>query len=339
MKVVLSLVAIAVFLLGCGDDVEAVTPPDASTDGSTHDGDVTGDDAAIADAEVDGGEAALDPAGNEHRPEGIAHCYTALSSSHEATRAFWVVFANAQLEERAAVTAGLAEAAETYPEEEEFALLHGLAALWRLAEPTEAEVDDMAGLIVAATTARSELERAYELCPTDHRLPAWLGPILVNTGKALGSDATIEEGLAVLQQGIDHYPSFVLFSKLLIFAQEPKDDPDFQGALDALTENMMVCGAQDPACSNHPRAAHNREGAGVFMGDVLAKSGDRQAALDTYESVLEEADYASWSYQALLEARIATLDERISSFDNDDASDDFESAWSSTYQCSICHRQ
>lgn len=55
--------------------------------------------------------------------------------------------------------------------------------------------------------------------------------------------------------------------------------------------------------------------------------------------MLEDADYASWSYQALLEACIATLDERIASFNNDDASDDFESAWSSTYQCSICHRQ
>jgi hypothetical protein len=334
----LLLVAILGALAGCDSSDEVITdaslPLDAGEDAALEDAGQLQDAGELEDA----GPLLIEAQGNEHRPEGIAHCYTELSSSHDATQAFWVVFTNGRFEERDAVTAGLADAAEMYPDEEEFALLHGLAALWRLAEPTADEEDDMAGLIAAATTARSELERAYELCPTDHRLPAWLGPIIVNTGRAIGDDATIDQGLEVLQQGIDNYPSFVLFSKLLIFAQEPKDDPSFQGALEALTENEMVCELADPACSNHPRAAHNREGASIFMGDVHAKAGDREAALEAYERILDEPDYASWDYRALLEDRIAMLDERIASFDNADAADDFKSAWSSTYQCSICHK-
>lgn len=333
------VISIVVALIGCESSDEATLdasrPLDASEDAAQQDASGLEDAGRL---EEDAGPELIAAQGNEHRPEGIAHCYTTFSSAHEATQAFWVAFTKARFEERDAVTAGLAEAAEMYPDEEEFALLHGLAALWRLAEPTAAEVDDMSGLIAAATTARSELERAYELCPTDHRLPAWLGPIIVNTGRAIGNEATIEEGLAVLQQGIDNYPSFVLFSKLLIFSQEPKDDPDFQSALEALTENEMVCELADPACSNHPRAAHNREGASIFMGDVHAKAGDRQAALQAYERILDEPDYPSWSYGALLEERIDTLDARIASFDNDDDSDDFASAWSSVYQCSICHQ-
>lgn len=331
------VLSVLVVLVGCESSEEARR--DASGDPDSGHPDAGELDAGdTADAAADAGPELILPEGNAQRPDGIAHCYTEFSSTHDATQAFWVTFTNARFEERDEVTEGLAEAAEQYPDEEEFALLHGLAALWRLAEPMPDEEADMAGLITAATTARSELERAYELCPTDHRLPAWLGPIIVNTGRAIGDQATIDEGLDVLQQGIDTYPSFVLFSKLLIFAQDHEDSDEFQGALDALMENIMVCGDEDPACNNNPRAVHNREGALVFMGDVLAKSGDRTMALETYELALSEPDYGTWDYQEMLEERIEMLDARIASFDNDDAEDDFLSAWSSTYQCSVCHK-
>lgn len=277
-------------------------------------------------------------AGNEHRPPGVALCYSALADAHPATAAFWTAFGGGVLEDRAAAITALADATKEFPEEEELALLSGLANLWRVAEPLPDQVDDMAGLGAAALTARSELERAYALCPTDHRIPAWLGPVLVNTGRAFGDQATIDEGLAVLQQGIEHYPSFVLFSKLLIYADRPKDDPDFQNALDALNENTAVCSPSDPACSNHARAVHNVEGASVFLGDVLTKAGEKQRALDTYAYAKDAAEYGEWDYQELLEARITDLDARSASYDNDDPSDDADAIWTSDQQCSVCHR-
>lgn len=273
------------------------------------------------------------------RPQGVALCYSETSSTHPATNAFWEAMRGGRLEDRAAVTEQLKAAGEEYPDEEELALLSGLVNLWRLAEPMPSQLDDTSGLIEAALASRRELERAYALCPTDHRIPAWLGPVLVNTGRRTNSQETIDQGLAVLQQGIDAYPGFVLFSKLLIYASRPKTDPDFQLAVSALEENVAVCNDRDPGCVNRPHAAHNIEGAGVFLGDTYAKAGNKAGALQWYRSAMDAAEYGEWDYQALLADRIATLDDRIAAFDTEESEDDPVSAWSDTNQCSICHRQ
>jgi hypothetical protein len=295
-----------------------------------------------SDDEKQAADDPLDPgvaAGNENRPAGVAHCYTTFSSQHEATRAFWIAFRAGDLEGRAAATAGLAEAAQAYPDEEEFALLNGLSNLWRVAEPTAAELSDTTSFVQAALTSKTELERAYALCPTDHRVPAWLGPVLVNMGRATNDQASIDQGLAVLQQGIDNYPSFVLFSKLLIYADFPRDDPSFQNALDAVTENVSVCTGSDPACTNHKHAAHNIEGASVFLGDVYVKAGNKPSALTSYDLSHTSASFDEWNYQATLEDRLTNLDTRLTAFASTDTADDPQSIWQSNYQCSICHVQ
>src|SRR6185503_1971547 len=135
-------------------------------------------------------------------------CYSEMAENHPATIAFWKALENGSLTDRAAVTDGLKTALDQHPDEEEFALLHGLANVWRLGEPLPSEAGDQAGLITTVTAARASLEDAYALCPTDHRIAAWLGPIIVNWGRALGDQASIDLGLKVLQQGIDAYPSF-----------------------------------------------------------------------------------------------------------------------------------
>jgi tetratricopeptide (TPR) repeat protein len=236
--------------------------------------------------------------------------------------------------------ADLTAAAAEHPGEEQFALLLGLAYLWRIAEPLPDEDGDLALVAEAATKARAELERAYALCPTDHRIPAWLGPILVNTGRALGDDSVVEEGLSVLQQGIDHYPSFVLFSKLLVYADQPATSSAFQMALAAVEENTGDCASgsvQDPACTNSAMAWHNVEGASVFMGDVLAKAGKKAEALAAYEGALASPGWSTWQWQPVLGARIADIHARVASFADDDPANDAVSAWQQQDQCSICH--
>ncbi len=273
------------------------------------------------------------------RPEGVSLCYTELADNHPATKAFWDALGANDHDARAAAIAGLDAAASDHPDEEELALLRGLAHLWRLAEPLPGEATDQAIMVQSALASRQALERAYELCPTDHRIPAWLGPVLVNTGRAVGNQGMVDEGLAVLQQGIDHYPSFVLFSKLLIYANEPSTDPNFQQALDAVFDNEDACAKTplDPACINSAHAAHNVEGAMVFMGDVFAKGDRREDALRYYNRAKEDADYATWDFQALLDDRIATIDSRVAAHQNADPSDDPAVAWASDIQCALCH--
>lgn len=287
-----------------------------------------------------------DAASEETRPEGVALCYTELSSSHPAVAEHWAALSGGHLDDRAKVIASLEEAAAAHPDEEEFALLLGLASLWRIAEPLPSEEGDLAGLLQAATVAQGELERAYELCPTDHRIPAWLGPLLVNMGRAQGDQAQIQEGLEVLERGIGHYPAFVLFSKLLIYADLPASDPDFVMALEALEANLDYCAGDgplglsgDPACTNHSRAHHNIEGASIFLGDVFAKAGRRDSALRIYEVAMSAPGYAGWQWRDLLAERISIIDDRISRYGNGDPTDDPDSIWNTTFQCSLCHRE
>ena len=278
-------------------------------------------------------------AGATIRPAAVKLCYTEMAENHPATVAFWKALDQGSVADRAAVIAELKTAADQYPNEEEFALLHGLANVWRLGEPLASEAGDQAGLIATVTAARASLERAYELCPTDHRIPAWLGPIIVNWGRAISDQASVDLGLKVLQQGIDAYPSFVLFSKVLVYADRPKADPDFQQALAAIDANVDSCKPGDPACGNTSRVPHNIEGAMIFLGDTYAKAGQKDRAVDRYQSITKESTYPEWDYQALLADRLATLDTRIKAFETPDAADDPVSAWNDSNQCSICHKR
>jgi len=276
------------------------------------------------------------PAG---RPDGVALCYSPAANEHPAVLAFEAALRSGNRAVRADRIAALDAAVKATPNEEKLHLFLGLAHLWRLAEPLPGE-DAPAMQAPSAIGARDHLERAYELCPTDHRIAAWLGPVLVRFGRALNDQPTIDRGLAVLDRGIAHYPSFVLFSKLLVFADLPHDAPDFVKAVDAVFQNVHACGATpaDPACTN-ATVPHNAEGAGLFLGDALAKGGHRAEAEAAYRAAAEGPAFASWSFQAELSARTANLDDRIARLRNTDPADDPAVAWQSTTQCMVCHQQ
>lgn len=272
------------------------------------------------------------------RPDGVALCYTPAGNSHPAVIAFDTALRAGDRAQRADRITDLEMAAKAMPDDEKVNLFLGLAQLWRLAEPlpTETDVGTQAN---AAIGARDHLQKAYDLCPTDHRIAAWLGPVLVRFGRALNDQATVDKGLAVLDQGIAHYPSFVLFSKLLVFADLPYDAPEFVKAVDAVFENIDACGKtpSDPACTN-ATVPHNAEGAGLFLGDALAKGGHRAEADKAYRDTTLGPAFASWSFQADLSARTANLDDRIAKLRNSDPADDPPVAWQATTQCVYCHQ-
>lgn len=281
----------------------------------------------------------------DQRPPGVALCYTPLAGKHPATLAFWDALGGGKPEARADAISQLQTAVLTYPKEEELALLLGLANLWRVAEPLASEANDQSGMIQAALAAQSNLQTAITLCPTDYRIDAWLAPVLVQEGKALGVQSTVDQGMQDLQQGIEHYPSFVLFSKLLVYADRPASDPDFQQALQAVIDDLGACGdpatSPDPACRDTPHAAHNVEGAAVFLGDVYAKAGRKSDALKVYGGAKTGPAYASWAFKDLLGQRIATIDARIAAAaaPADAGTSGVVNIWDSNIQCTICHQQ
>jgi hypothetical protein len=297
-----------------------------------------------SDEETPPAPAAAAPSVASKRPEGVEVCYSDLSAAHPATETFWVALSTGNRAARNDAIAALDAAAKEHPAEEQLALLLGLAHLWRLAEPLPAETSDLEVQLESATKSRSELERAYALCPTDHRIPAWLGPVMVRTGRVLGDQSLIDQGLAVLQQGIDNYPEFVLFSKLLVFADEPPGSPDYQHALSAVEDNMAACGdvihapSSDPACANGGTAVHNIEGAAVFLGDAFAKGGKKDRARSVYTQAKSGPGYAAWPFKAIIDERLANLDVRIAAYGTADVTDDPSAMWLEPTQCAVCHQ-
>lgn len=277
------------------------------------------------------------------RPAGVALCYTPLAEEHPATVAFREALLQDNRTARASAIAGLDAAANASPQEEAFALMLGLAHLWRLADPLPEEAKDPSTFIVSGLGAKNSLERARALCPTDYRIPAWLGPVLVNAGRALNNQDTVAEGFKVLQEGIDHYPSFVLFSKLLVYADRPASDPDFQQALQAVVANADACGdinvTRDPACRNSGAAPHNEEGSVLFLGDVYTKAGRKADALRVFEEARGRPGYASWGFQRQLADRIAALDARAAALGDADLANDPEVIWRAGAQCAVCHKR
>ena len=278
------------------------------------------------------------------RPAGVALCYSTASSSHPAVTHYWDAMRSGDSKKRTAAISELAAAAAAAPNEEEFALLNGLANLWRVAEPTLLESINPFLTLDSVDKAGKELERAYALCPTDHRITAWLAPIKIRMGRMANDSALVDQGMALLNRGIAHYPGFVLFSKFLVYADLPASDPEFAKAVDAVRENAVYCGtpatglSRDPACRNHPRAAHNIEGSAVFLGDMYAKAQDRTAALAAYQSAKATETWDTWDYRDLLEKRISELDARMAAAATPATGDDLQPAWASQIQCSLCHR-
>lgn len=258
---------------------------------------------------------------------------------HPATVMFETTLRAGDRSARAASIDALDAAVAALPNEEQLHLFLGLAHLWRLAEPLPGE-DSLLTQLGDATAARDQLKRAYELCPTDHRIAAWLGPILVQFGRRLNDTNQVNEGLMILDQGIAAYPSFVLFSKLLVYADSPRESPEFQAAFDAVVANADACNQTplDPACTN-ATVPHNREGGLLFMGDALVKALKRDEAEATYTALTSEPGYATWQFQAVATDRMQNLDARIALYSNTSTTDDPVAAWTATNQCALCHSQ
>ena len=289
--------------------------------------------------------------GNDAAP--VWACRTEFGENHEATQLFWTALRADDKSARNDVIESLSSAMELHPEEEIFPLLHGLASLWVVAEPLPEEDGDLGLQGLHAMNARSSLEIAWDLCPGDYRITAWLGPILVNTGRFMQDEAMIEEGLAILDTGIENYPEFVLFSKLLTYADEDVNSPEFQNAFEAVRDNTSACGGEeigsddeviiesnfeDPACSNHFRAAHNVEGSAIFVGDVYLKAGDYKTAERVYTQGLATVDASNWLYQSLLEERLDDLEKFRAEAPTREGKDGMGWIWRSQVQCAVCHR-
>jgi len=198
---------------------------------------------------------------------------------------------------------------------------------------------DAAAMGMLAGGVLTHLQGAQETCPTDSRIAAWLGPVLVRMGRLTGNETVRMQGMTILEEGAEKNPEFVLFSLAMVLADEPVGSPAFERAVDALRDNISVCGAasSDPACTNGPRAAHNIQGSSIFMGDLFARAGDIDSARAFYESARTTPGYDTWNDQAMLEERLTNLEMRVAFSQDADPTNDPLMVTSTSHACSVCH--
>jgi len=275
---------------------------------------------------------------DDDRPPNIALCRTDESLNHPAALEFWRAFASADYAARSGAAELLARAVEQRPTDPYLALLNGHVSLWRAAE--RYTLIDNIDALGAATLAEQELTRAYALCPTDHRIPAWLGPVKVLLGNLTLDDARVDEGMRILEQGIHESPTFVTFARLLVYATTPIDDPEFTRALDAVRVTRELCSkSADPSCNNSPHVPHNLQGGAIYLGDIYARAQDRTAALATYELAKSRPGWDTWDFKDVLDERIRTLDARMAAAASPTTFDDHPGAFEAANQCMLCHQE
>jgi hypothetical protein len=198
----------------------------------------------------------------------------------------------------------------------------------------------------SALTAEQEFQRAYALCPSDVRILAWWGPLKIMLGGMLGDSARSDEGARLIEEGTERYPVFIAFSNVVAYGGAPVDGPLFKKALEAvryylddLIEKSQCQNSEDPSCRNTEHVPHNAEGTALFMGDVFVRAQDRERALASYKVAERAKSHATWPFRSLMDERIRNLDANLRAAGNAIDLDDPEWAWSSSSQCSFCHRQ
>ena len=182
---------------------------------------------------------------------------------------------------------------------------------------------DMGLQALHAMNARASRGSHGELCPGDYRITAWLGPILINTGRFMQDEAMIEEGLAILDEGIANYPEFVLFSqscsptpmktstvpssKMLLKRFEPTHLPVAVTRLSpmpALSSNPTL--KIQPALTTSELRTMSR-----VLLSLSAMSTSRLVTTrprPAFTQGLETIDSKNWQYRSLLEDRLADLE-------------------------------
>lgn len=329
----------------CGGDDGGATPVLDESEGGA------------ATSSGSGSEATGTTTGAADTTEGDSSSTGDPAAQDPAVAAFWAAFLAEDYDALPQIIADLDAAAAGQPDDPEVVLIAAHAHLWRLGEFQRDPDQDPVNQIVSAMAAIEGFTAAKALAPDDFRIPCWLGLVQINTGTAIGDETLVAMGQAEVDAAIAGWPEFALFCRMLANEGAPADSPEFAQAVDDVWTTLDLCfgdtvgptapelagsldqqTAEGPlrVCWNlAPKAVHNWQGFLLHAGDIVAKSGDVEAATVLYEDAML-LDWDSWSHQALVDDRLADVAARADSYADDDPSNDAELG-SRVYSCTMCH--
>jgi hypothetical protein len=191
--------------------------------------------------------------------------------------------------------------------------------------------------------ARAALDQAVPLLPYDNRIPGFRGAATYNLGFFTGDADLVALGLSQLDDAMQANFLFNSFSFLGVVAPSvPPTDPLFARAIEYLDAGIdSGCSPfTDPRnCGNEGRAPHNIQGSFLLFGDLYVKAGRLEDARKWYEFIGVFPDTATWDFTAILDDRLATLDQRAALYRDDDPTNDPLLVGTGPAACATCHYQ
>jgi hypothetical protein len=285
----------------------------------------------------------------------------AVSRSEAATRAdelFWNTFHGGRYEGIQGALEALTAAYLRTPNDAKTAAHIAWLHNWRIAE--RARMDSVPATITDDTMlARRYFEEAVKLDPSDARYLGFLAGHLLAEGSLHQDQRLTRVGYFMMQDAIEAWPEFNLFTGGFVFSRLPADSPQFAEGLEWQWRTLDLCigGKLDRAnpdyspymaldtkegvkrvCWNSWIAPHNLEGFFLNMGDMLVKSGNWQAAQRIYANARLSKTFAAWKYQAVLEERIANAQANVALFNAPDGSSRTRIMINSEFACMACHQ-
>ncbi len=219
--------------------------------------------------------------------------------------------------------------------------LLGMMHLYRVGQNL-IDYDDPSPFAVAeGALAQAALDAAVPLSTADTRVPGFRSAATYLNGVIRKDEAMRALAIEQLRAAIILYPDFNNFSFLGAVAPVvSRDDPLFAEALELVRLAIASgCGPlnQPEICGNEGKAPHNMQGAFLMFGDMYAKSGNAAQALVYYRFGLQLPGTNTWPFRDAMNERIATVQDRVTRWADEDPSNDPKFAGNGPEACAICH--
>jgi hypothetical protein len=157
-------------------------------------------------------------------------------------------------------------------------------------------------------TMKANLERAHEILPDSTEIEGWLRTIAL-VQAVMTKAPERDEAEQALWDVYERNPTYVLPTMIAATFTLPLRSGFPDKAAAAAEE--LDCRRGNWCDKDTPRAKHTRSGIELNFGEVFARIGDRERALEHFRAALEVPGADTWPYRYLAEDWIANVDERM----------------------------
>jgi hypothetical protein len=177
----------------------------------------------------------------------------------------------------------------------------------------------------------------------DSRAPGFAAATKFVRGFAEGNADLQAEGVADLNAAVAVNAFFNVFDVIPLIQALPRTDPRFQTAFQQFAtylenpETIACVGSQPEICGNLGLAPRNLNGSLMLFGDLYAKGGNLERA--TFWYTLGGAVDDAYAFKALALERLATVDERVARWTDDDPDNDPAVVGLGAENCATCHNR